>query len=230
MYRTKVLILSNNDVSAALLKAIRRNALHARVVKTLEPALALLHKKTYRLLFIDTTGLDADFKDAVSRVLSIKSKIVIIGVIPRNRGVLYTKLINSGVFEVLQKPINPAVAQAAISRALYIIRLYIELERACPPASESSPLRPSPDGISDKDIEDLGLDQLIRKKLSILFSNHVPRKITDLNSLVMPIIEKSFIETALELSGNNQVKASLLLGINRNTLKAKMVKLGIKKQ
>jgi len=39
--------------------------------------------------------------------------------------------------------------------------------------------------------------------------------------------EKGLIEKALELSYGNQVAAAKLLGMNRNTIRAKMKKLGI---
>jgi DNA-binding protein Fis len=41
-------------------------------------------------------------------------------------------------------------------------------------------------------------------------------------------VEKPLIEAILERVGGNQVKAAKMLGINRNTLRAKIKKLGIK--
>lgn len=40
-------------------------------------------------------------------------------------------------------------------------------------------------------------------------------------------VEKSMIEAALERTFGNQAKASKILGINRNTLRSKISKLGI---
>ena len=41
-------------------------------------------------------------------------------------------------------------------------------------------------------------------------------------------VEKPLIEIALQKTDGNQLKAAKILGINRNTLRAKMKKLGIK--
>lgn len=227
MYRTKALIFSKTDPPALLLKAIRKNGLHVRVVKTMKLVFELIHKKTYRLIFIDITGLTLDMEEAIDRIVKINNNTVITGIIPRNKGVLYTKLINDGVFDVLQKPLNPAVVEASLRRSLYIVKLQRETNVQGTPRDGTS--KNPVQQVSDADIENLGLDALIKKKLSILFSRSTHKKIVNLYSLVMPIIEKSFIETALQLSDNNQIRASLLLGINRNTLKTKMTKLGIRR-
>ena len=44
---------------------------------------------------------------------------------------------------------------------------------------------------------------------------------------VLEVIEKPIIERALERTEGNQLKAAKILGINRNTMRAKIKKLGI---
>lgn len=44
---------------------------------------------------------------------------------------------------------------------------------------------------------------------------------------ILAIIEKSLIEHLLEKTDGNQLKSARILGINRNTLRAKIRKLGI---
>lgn len=44
---------------------------------------------------------------------------------------------------------------------------------------------------------------------------------------IVETIEKPLIERALERTFGNQIKAAKILGINRNTLRAKMQKFGI---
>ncbi len=228
MYRTKALIFSRNEPPAILLKAIRKNGLHSRVVKTMKLAFDLIHKKTYRLIFIDMTGLTIDMEESIDRISKIKNDTVITGIIPRNKGILSTRLINNGIFDVLQKPLNPVLVESSLKRSLYVLKLQrdLNLQEEARPGAARNPVQQ----ISDADIDNLGLDVLIKKKLSILFSRSSHKKIVNLYSLIMPIIEKSCIETALQLSDNNQIRASLLLGINRNTLKTKMTKLGIRRQ
>lgn len=45
--------------------------------------------------------------------------------------------------------------------------------------------------------------------------------------LILEAIEKPIIEKALDFTGGNQLKAAKLLGINRNTIRTKIKKLGI---
>ena len=50
----------------------------------------------------------------------------------------------------------------------------------------------------------------------------------DLYYMVIPEVEKSLIVMVMKETGGNQIKAAKLLGINRNTLRSKIKKLGIK--
>ncbi len=228
MYRIKVLVLSKYEPTTVFLKAIKKVGLAYRVAKDCDSAIGLVHKKAYKLVCIETCGMGVDILETVDRISSVKSGTVIIALISRNQSVIYTKLINNGIFEVLQKPLKQNVAEASLRRAITVLKLHRGLLLHAD--QEQSAGKGSDHQLSDREIEDLGLDVLIKKKLSILFAGQAHKRITNLYSLVMPIVEKAFMETALKLSDNNQLKASLLLGINRNTFKAKMTKLGIKKQ
>ncbi len=44
---------------------------------------------------------------------------------------------------------------------------------------------------------------------------------------ILPLIEKPLIETTLQATDGNQLKAAYVLGINRNTLRKKISELGI---
>jgi two-component system nitrogen regulation response regulator GlnG len=49
----------------------------------------------------------------------------------------------------------------------------------------------------------------------------------DLHAALLARVEKPLIETALARTGGNQLRAAELLGINRNTLRKRIVELGI---
>lgn len=69
--------------------------------------------------------------------------------------------------------------------------------------------------VLEKAIEELD-DFFIGNKESILYK------------FIMAKIEKPLIEKVLEKTHGNQIKAAEILGINRNTLHAKIKKLGIR--
>jgi DNA-binding protein Fis len=83
-----------------------------------------------------------------------------------------------------------------------------------------------------------GLIRIVRK--GVLCNPEVyEKRIVDLNDILflerdgdmykrlLTKVEKPLIEAALEKTDGNQLKAAKLLGINRNTLRAKIKKLGI---
>jgi len=70
--------------------------------------------------------------------------------------------------------------------------------------------------IKDKTVE-LG-DELFSEKKGVLYKS------------VLEAIEKPLIEQTLERTEGNQLKAARILGINRNTMRAKIKKLGISTQ
>lgn len=53
------------------------------------------------------------------------------------------------------------------------------------------------------------------------------KKEGELYKSVIQAIEKPLIENTLERTAGNQLKAARILGINRNTIRAKIRKLGI---
>lgn len=72
------------------------------------------------------------------------------------------------------------------------------------------------------------LSSQVRQHLARYFSQHKgslpPYGLYD---RILPLIEKPLIELTLEATGGNQLKAANVLGLNRNTLRKKIVDLGI---
>ena len=69
----------------------------------------------------------------------------------------------------------------------------------------------------------LSFDSAIRS-LDIFF---IRSKERELYKFVLRAVERPLIETVLEKTYGNKIKAAKILGINRNTLHAKIKKLGI---
>ncbi len=70
----------------------------------------------------------------------------------------------------------------------------------------------------------INLETLI-EDLDYMFMN---ARIGDVYRVVVETVEKPLIEKALAITFGNQQKAAKILGINRNTLRAKINKFGIK--
>ena len=68
---------------------------------------------------------------------------------------------------------------------------------------------------------------ILEKKIVELDDSLYKEKQGTLYKYVLEAIEKPLIEHALERTYGNQLKAAKILGINRNTIRAKIKKLGI---
>jgi two-component system nitrogen regulation response regulator GlnG len=75
--------------------------------------------------------------------------------------------------------------------------------------------------------EALPLEEGVRRRLSDLLQADATTPPSDLHAMLISAVERPLIEVVLERSGGNQVKAAEMLGINRNTLRKKIVELGI---
>jgi len=67
----------------------------------------------------------------------------------------------------------------------------------------------------------------LEKSISDLEEYFLKSRSDQLYKYIMEEIERPLIEKALERTFGNQIRAAKLLGINRNTLRSKIKKLGI---
>jgi two-component system nitrogen regulation response regulator GlnG len=92
-------------------------------------------------------------------------------------------------------------------------------------ADDFASLRPHPGSLSRG--EDLSLEALIEMKLRSSLGNLDKMETGDLYSMILAEMERPLIRFVLEKTRGNQVKAADILGINRNTLRKKILDLGI---
>lgn len=75
---------------------------------------------------------------------------------------------------------------------------------------------------------DKPLPEIVREHVQAYFQNHEDRlPAPGVYDRLLPLVEKPLIEVTLEATHGNQLKAASVLGINRNTLRKKIVALGI---
>lgn len=80
----------------------------------------------------------------------------------------------------------------------------------------------------EKQLEELSIQELVEKKLEIFLSRLGKYEATHLYEAIMNRVEEPLLRLVLNYADGNQIKASRMLGINRNTMRAKIVKYGIK--
>jgi two-component system nitrogen regulation response regulator GlnG len=75
--------------------------------------------------------------------------------------------------------------------------------------------------------EEQPLEEAVRQRLAEILAADSGGSASDLYGQLISAVERPLIEQVLERAGGNQVKAAQMLGINRNTLRKKIVDLGI---
>lgn len=81
---------------------------------------------------------------------------------------------------------------------------------------------------TEKEFEDMSLEQLIENRLKPFLARIKDLEMTDLYQSIIQMAERPLIKLILQQSGNNQIKAARILGINRNTLRKKIRELNLK--
>jgi len=67
----------------------------------------------------------------------------------------------------------------------------------------------------------------VEKSLRRYFQQIEDEPITDLHQMVMSEVEAPLLEAVMRYTGNNQSKASIMLGLNRGTLRTKLKLYGL---
>lgn len=67
----------------------------------------------------------------------------------------------------------------------------------------------------------------VQRSLARYFENIEDEAVTDLHQLVISEVEAPLIEAVMRYCGNNQSKASIMLGLNRGTLRTKLKLYGL---
>ncbi|MCY4263795.1 MAG: DNA-binding transcriptional regulator Fis [Gammaproteobacteria bacterium] len=75
--------------------------------------------------------------------------------------------------------------------------------------------------------EQYTLRQSVEHSLRRYFKNLDNEPATDLYQMVLREVEAPLLETVMRYTGNNQSKASILLGLNRGTLRTKLKNYGM---
>ncbi|RJP27926.1 MAG: hypothetical protein C4533_05450 [Candidatus Omnitrophota bacterium] len=81
--------------------------------------------------------------------------------------------------------------------------------------------------IMEKDLNNIESNPTLESKVVELENSLYREKKGVLYKSVLQVIEKPLIEAVLERTEGNQLKAARILGINRNTMRSKIKKLGI---
>jgi two-component system nitrogen regulation response regulator GlnG len=105
--------------------------------------------------------------------------------------------------------LRDAVRRLCLRRRRGLVEV-ADIEAVLPPVVERVP------------VDQLSFEEMVRGKIKGLLQRMEGYPIEDLYEEVISRVERPLIELVLERTGNNQLKAAEMLGLNRNTLRKKM--------
>lgn len=79
-------------------------------------------------------------------------------------------------------------------------------------------------------LEQTSFEDMVRSKLVEFLRNMDGYPIEDLYDQVLDRVERPLLQVIMDYTGNNQVKAAEILGLNRNTLRRKLAERGVRAQ
>jgi two-component system nitrogen regulation response regulator GlnG len=123
------------------------------------------------------------------------------------------------VFKQYQWPGNVRELENVIKRAIVLSPGSTILSEVVLPFMEEA--------LANIDMDEIALEEIVRKKLVSFLAKWDGYDMDDLFEAVMKRVEKPLIELVLEKARGNQIRASKMLGINRNTLRKKIKDLKI---
>lgn len=80
---------------------------------------------------------------------------------------------------------------------------------------------------SEKHLDEISFEEIVEKKMRQFMQKLGRYDVEDLHGTIIERVERPLIKLVMEKTGNNQLKAARILGINRNTLRTKLQKLEI---
>ncbi len=85
---------------------------------------------------------------------------------------------------------------------------------------------------TQREIEEMGLEELIASRLQSFLAKLGDLETTNLYETIMEMAERPLIRLILKQTGQNQIRAAKILGINRNTLRKKIrtLKIAVKEE
>ncbi len=93
--------------------------------------------------------------------------------------------------------------------------------------TQRNPLGPQVNGSQANGSQESTLRSEVEKSLRRYFQHLEDEPVTDLHQMVMSEVEAPLLEAVMRYTGNNQSKASLMLGLNRGTLRTKLKHYGM---
>ncbi len=72
-----------------------------------------------------------------------------------------------------------------------------------------------------------GIDECVKRNLELFFDDLEGQEPAGIYEMIVDVVERPLLEVVMARAGENQSRAAQWLGINRNTLRKKLMKFGM---
>lgn len=240
MAAEKVLIAVKEKLSSAVLQEyFKKTHLSPDLASDRQALIKQIDKKNYLLAFIDIKFPGFPLSDLLDTLREKGKAVPIIIIAPKSKLRNALEAVRLGAFNYLIKPIETETIKVAVARALLFRNLKLEnallrqelkthygIEQSLFAPTKGRPLTKADLSLSTS-LKSESLERIIYLKLEDFIGKLGAGRMNGLYPLVVERVERPLIKLVLEKTKGNQIKASEMLGINRNTLRKKIQQLKI---
>ena len=201
MSKEEILLISYDPSTVEIVKeAINQSNITIKIKKDIGSGLKV--SRDFQIVLIDTNLSDGDCLDCLQNLNDLNTDLISIVMVDRNkRDVGINALLNHAFFYIM-KPLNRYELKHAVNKAFEFKKLRKQNKR----------------------LYDCTIEEFLRNKLKDYLSQIQRVGGIALYDTVVSEVERALLTLAIEETGGNQLQASKLLGLNRNTVRNKVKK------
>ncbi|HHN65813.1 MAG TPA: hypothetical protein ENK09_10670 [Nitrospirae bacterium] len=196
-----ILLISDSDETVTVLREVSRRLNHKLSVKK-SISHGIKASRDSQIVIVDCHLPDGSCVDCLESLMEVNNDLVAVVIVDNGDNALTVEAFRRGAFICLHMPLNREVVEEVLKRAISFQTL---LHR-------------------NRMLQDCSIEDFLKGKLNGYVQKIKEVGDIDLYDTVVNEVERVLLKIAFEASGNNQVKASQILGLSRNTVRNKLKK------
>ena len=229
MTKRALILVTNKRYNALLRRHLKNRTFSVDCPPDWDAAKVLLAKKKYFIVFADLEFRKMPLKE-VYHLVHKKSDETGFTVPVMGRGEIRQgiELVRRGAFDCILKPFGSEKIGLVIEKAMNLrsmrsemAAMKREIETKTSPGADPSGSENN-SGLNGGAFVEIPLEKFVEEKIGSFIRKVDLGKLKGFHPMVMERVEKPLLRLVLEKTNWNQIKASEILGINRNTLRKKI--------
>ena len=233
----EILFLNNDETNAQAVKKALEPMGYKVSCRSGLPSIFRDMKDGSQLILLDVVPPEGDEIKALKEIMTFHSEATVIMMTPHEE--IGSKAMKEGAHDYIEKPFDVSELKSTVRRAFMDMEMRGKLHR--PRGAEPDTRKPvtavkgGKKGVERIEKRDLfpeksgpcSVKEFLEERLKRYLREMTNLERANLYDSVISEVEKAIISIVLDETGGNQLKAAKTLGINRNTLRAKVKKYGM---